>query len=139
MATIEIEAVRSGGRGVNYWRYRQAGTVHWLGSVSRCDADGRHVESDVLASYWRALGYHPTKQAPNGNRELGHHSTRRAAEKAVSGYIAQLATSRPDPKCSVCGAACHWADDAWVCVRRSCGSEWYPDHGPEYAPPGGAR
>lgn len=40
-----------------------------------------------------------------------------------------------EPKCSVCGTKCMWVEDAWVCTRKSCGSEWYPDHGPEYAPP----
>lgn len=38
--------------------------------------------------------------------------------------------------CAVCSAPCRWIDDAWVCTRRkACGSEWYPDHGPSYAPP----
>lgn len=43
-------------------------------------------------------------------------------------------------KCSACGSWCSWADDAWVCDRARCGSEWYPDHDPRtYAPPGDAE
>jgi hypothetical protein len=41
--------------------------------------------------------------------------------------------------CAVCGAHCIWAEDAWVCTRDACGSEWYPDHGPEYVAPGTKR
>jgi hypothetical protein len=37
----------------------------------------------------------------------------------------------PEPRCGACGAACRWVEDAWVCT--SCGDEWYPDHGSEYA------
>lgn len=40
------------------------------------------------------------------------------------------------PACSVCLAPCRWVDDAWVCTRRSCGAEWYADHGEKWAPPG---
>jgi hypothetical protein len=43
-------------------------------------------------------------------------------------------TKSSAPKCSSCGGRTHWADDAWVCFR--CGDEWYPDHGPQFAPPG---
>lgn len=39
------------------------------------------------------------------------------------------------PKCSVCSAPCINAMDGehWVCTRKSCGSEWSADFGPEYA------
>lgn len=37
------------------------------------------------------------------------------------------------PKCGTCGAPCLPADDAWVCTRKSCGNEWYPDHGAEFS------
>ncbi len=37
--------------------------------------------------------------------------------------------------CSACGAKCRWSVNAWVCTRRSCGSEWYPDHGDHWAAP----
>lgn len=39
-------------------------------------------------------------------------------------------------RCAVCNGLCFWSEDAWVCTK--CGDEWYPDHGPEYAAPGGA-
>lgn len=57
------------------------------------------------------------------------------ASRAISEHQAISLTPIPreDPRCSVCGAVCGWADDAWVCTRKSCGSEWYPDHGPQYA------
>jgi len=38
--------------------------------------------------------------------------------------------------CASCLGDCYWHDEAWVC--DSCGDEWYPDHGSEYAAPGAA-
>jgi hypothetical protein len=35
------------------------------------------------------------------------------------------------PSCPVCGGRARWVDDAWVCTRRSCGAEWYPESEPE--------
>lgn len=56
---------------------------------------------------------------------------------AVQSWLTDLEetelTPQDAPQCAVCGAVCIWADDAWVCTRESCGSEWYPDHGVEYA------
>lgn len=44
-------------------------------------------------------------------------------------------TASKAPKCAACGARCQNAGDGehWVCTRKSCGSEWNADHGPEYA------
>jgi len=41
--------------------------------------------------------------------------------------------TRKLPRCRVCGSVCDWVDTHFVCIRRSCGSEWDADHGPEYA------
>jgi hypothetical protein len=38
-----------------------------------------------------------------------------------------MSTENASPVCPVCGARSRWVDDAWVCTRRSCGAEWYPD------------
>jgi hypothetical protein len=47
--------------------------------------------------------------------------------------ISLVPIPQPDPHCLVCGAVCHMADDAWVCTRAGCGSEWYPDHDARFA------
>jgi hypothetical protein len=55
-----------------------------------------------------------------------------------AGYIyphVPLVLKTDPPDCSVCGAECHWSVDAWVCTDNLCGSEWYSDHGTEYAAP----
>src|SRR4051794_35849472 len=40
---------------------------------------------------------------------------------------------RPWRRCSACWGVCHWHDEAWVC--DDCGSEWYPEHGQQFAAP----
>lgn len=54
------------------------------------------------------------------------------AAAARLGYRGREASA---PTCATCGGPTVWAEDAWTCRRRGCGDEWYPDHGPAYAPP----
>ena len=37
-------------------------------------------------------------------------------------------------KCPACGAALRWVDDAWICTRQSCASEWAADAFDEQQP-----
>lgn len=43
------------------------------------------------------------------------------------------------PDCSVCGSPCRFAETGWICTRRSCRSEWYPDHHPRFSDPADLR
>jgi hypothetical protein len=86
---IEVEAVLAG-QSVVYWRYRPVGTDRWLGAISRRTANGAVARSGADTACWRAVGYDPVRQPPNGNRNLGQHPTHRAADRAVRDYIARV-------------------------------------------------